>query len=159
MLHRLLRRSPCSSWTQLAAFTKPSFPKPPHWPTAAAAAASPGHRHAALAVSPPPPPRRALLAAHPHPAVAEFPCAGFFRLADQPLLARAIHGLAIRLALPLSAFHRNTLLAFYFRHRDAPSAALHQFDEMPDRTPSSWYTTVSGCGHDATAFDLLRGVH
>uniref|UniRef100_A0A453HTU1 DYW domain-containing protein n=1 Tax=Aegilops tauschii subsp. strangulata TaxID=200361 RepID=A0A453HTU1_AEGTS len=32
---------------------------------------------------------------------------------------------------------------------------------MPDRTPSSWYTSISGCvrcGHESTAFDLLRGM-
>ncbi|XP_015615229.1 pentatricopeptide repeat-containing protein At3g24000, mitochondrial [Oryza sativa Japonica Group] len=110
-----------------------------------------------------PPSTLALLADHPHPAVAEFPRAGFSRLGDHPLLARAIHGLAVRLALPLSAFHRNTLLAFYFRQRDASAAAaaLHLFDEMADRTPSTWYTAVSGCvrcGRDGTAFEMLRGM-
>uniref|UniRef100_A0ACD6A0Q5 Uncharacterized protein n=1 Tax=Avena sativa TaxID=4498 RepID=A0ACD6A0Q5_AVESA len=32
---------------------------------------------------------------------------------------------------------------------------------MPERTPSSWYTAVSGCvrcGRESTAFDLLRGM-
>uniref|UniRef100_A0A0E0RBV8 Uncharacterized protein n=1 Tax=Oryza rufipogon TaxID=4529 RepID=A0A0E0RBV8_ORYRU len=32
---------------------------------------------------------------------------------------------------------------------------------MPDRTPSTWYTAVSGCvrcGHDATAVELPRGM-
>ncbi|KAF0896437.1 hypothetical protein E2562_024306 [Oryza meyeriana var. granulata] len=32
---------------------------------------------------------------------------------------------------------------------------------MPDRTPSSWYTAVSGCvrcGRDGTAFELMRGM-
>uniref|UniRef100_A0A0E0Q608 Reverse transcriptase zinc-binding domain-containing protein n=1 Tax=Oryza rufipogon TaxID=4529 RepID=A0A0E0Q608_ORYRU len=67
---------------------------------------------------------RSHFAAHPNPA------------GDQLLLlARAIHGLALRLALPLSAFHRNTFLAFYFRQRNAPAAAFHLFDAMPDRNP------------------------
>nr|CAB3492240.1 unnamed protein product [Digitaria exilis] len=100
------------------------------------------------------------LVSHQHPAVAAFPHAGFSGgLADDPLLARAVHGLAVRRALPLSVFHRNTLLAFYFRHRSSPAAALHLFDEMPHRTFSSWYTAVSGCvrcGLDTTAFELLR---
>ncbi|KAG8090310.1 hypothetical protein GUJ93_ZPchr0011g27625 [Zizania palustris] len=66
----------------------------------------------------------------------------------------AIHGLA----LPLTAFHCNTLIAFYFGRQNAPAAALHLFDAMPDQTPSSWYTAVSGCVHDAAAFHLLRGM-
>ncbi|WVZ49519.1 hypothetical protein U9M48_000868 [Paspalum notatum var. saurae] len=100
------------------------------------------------------------LATHPHPAVAAFPCAGFsFLAAAHPLLARAVHGLSLRRALPLSAFLSNTLLAFYFCDRASPAAALRLFDEMPRRTPSSWYTAVSGCvrcGLDSTAFALLR---
>jgi pentatricopeptide repeat protein len=101
-----------------------------------------------------PPPQRTPsahpLASHPHPAVPAFPHAGFSRL------ARAVHGFVLRRALPLSAFHRTTLLAFYFRR--GGTAALHLFDEMPHRTDSSWYTAISGCvrcGLESTAFDLL----
>ncbi|GJN05131.1 hypothetical protein PR202_ga22736 [Eleusine coracana subsp. coracana] len=88
------------------------------------------------------------LASHPHPAVAAFPHAGFSHLADHPLLARAVHGFVLRRALPLSAFHRNTLLSFYFRRQPgrggaSAAAALHLFDEMPHRTDSSWYTAIS----------------
>ncbi|KAL6654273.1 hypothetical protein ACP70R_007738 [Stipagrostis hirtigluma subsp. patula] len=119
---------------------------------------------------PPPPPAASPFHAfsnHPHPAVAEFARAGFSRLADHPLVARAVHAVALRRALPLSAFHLNTLLAFYFRQAAgrssstaaAAAAALHLFDAMPHRTESSWYTAVSGCarcGLDGAAFGLLR---
>ncbi|KAL6907805.1 hypothetical protein ACP4OV_001975 [Aristida adscensionis] len=142
--------------------------------TAAAASPWPRPPDADDGDPPPPPPCASaspfdLLLNHPHPAVADFPRAGFSALA--PRLARAVHALALRRALPLSAFHRNTLLAFYFRQADAraspspsPSAAaaaLHLFDAMPHRTASSWYTAVSGCarcGLDADAFALLRGM-
>ncbi|GJN05129.1 hypothetical protein PR202_ga22734 [Eleusine coracana subsp. coracana] len=131
------------------------------------AAAEPCPHHDLLPHAPPPalPSTSSAhpLASHPHPAVAAFPHAGFSHLADHPLLARAVHGFVLRRALPLSAFHRNTLLAFYFRRQPghggaSAAAALHLFDEMPHRTDSSWYTAISGCvrcGLDSTAFDLL----
>uniref|UniRef100_A0A0D9XVA8 DYW domain-containing protein n=1 Tax=Leersia perrieri TaxID=77586 RepID=A0A0D9XVA8_9ORYZ len=139
------------------------FRRPPPPPTRTFLAAATTSRRVSTTASTEQcaPPTLALLADHPHPAVAEFPRAGFSRLGEHPLLARAIHGLAVRLALRLSAFHRNTLLAFYFRERNAAAAALHLFDEMPERTPSTWYTAVSGCvrcGEDGTAFELLRGM-
>ncbi|KAL5203673.1 hypothetical protein ABZP36_008544 [Zizania latifolia] len=137
--------------------TRCSFQRPP--PSLLAAASSSCRLSTASTQCPPV--TLAVLAGHPHPDVAQFPHTGFSHLADQPLLARSIHGLALRLALPLSSFHCNTLIAFYFRRQNAPAAALHLFDAMPDRTTSSWYTAVSGCvrcGHDATAFHLLRGM-
>ncbi|KAL5203551.1 hypothetical protein ABZP36_008422 [Zizania latifolia] len=146
------------SWTQLAAATKRCcFNRAP--PRRLAAASCSCRFYTASGPYPPAP--LAVLAGHPHPTVAQFPHTGFSHLAEQPLLARAIHGFALRLAFPLSAFHCNTLISFYFRHQNAPAAALHLFDAMPDRTASSWYTAVSGCvrcGHDATAFELLRGM-
>ncbi|TVU23453.1 hypothetical protein EJB05_25820, partial [Eragrostis curvula] len=132
----------------------------------AAAEAEPCHHHEPLPPPPPPslPPASSAhpLASHWHPAVAAFPHAGFSHLADHPRLARAVHGFVLRRALPLSAFHRNTLLAFYFRRGPSAAgaaAALHLFDAMPHRTDSTWYTAISGCvrcGLDGTAFALLR---
>ncbi|KAG2559291.1 hypothetical protein PVAP13_8NG289431 [Panicum virgatum] len=77
----------------------------------------------------------------------------FYGLADHPLLARAVRGLAP----PPRATARRLPLHNHPRQRSSPAAALHLFDEMPHRTSSSWYTAISGCvrcGLDSTAFAL-----
>uniref|UniRef100_A0A6V7QYB2 DYW domain-containing protein n=1 Tax=Ananas comosus var. bracteatus TaxID=296719 RepID=A0A6V7QYB2_ANACO len=115
----------------------------------------PLHHHRAMYLRlqwPPPPPRPP-----PQPDLSLVPEKGFSHISD-PLLGGAVHGLSLRRAPYLSAFHLNTLVNMYFRF-GKPDSALYVFDHMPQRNAASWNTAISGCvrvGRVGKALGLFR---